>query len=644
MKQLFILFLITISLHLQAQELQGPVGYGKQETRFKALNFLGVPYKDTICDLVESTKNGDCNGAVVLRPADSALYVRVPGYWKRIASGTGKAIDSLRYDPATGIFYGRYTTGGEFPIATGIVDAYVRNQDTVQQNAKFWVRGIARVDSLIRLQRNFSSGSGAVALDIQDTGKGGYITLQNATSTPGIFQPALLGYTAYDTTGIADKAMRSFYIVGRYRSNDTTGRSAAEKNSVMTTGGVMITGQDIRDPNYRPAPYSSIFSIITSRTLSSANFGLRYGGDHNMQMRGGIAVGYPFSVNDTTPDDLNVYLKKLPTGVKGIFNGNVRGADAVDSSDFPTYRQLFQAHVFGTDNSLNSILVQDGQGKLWVRSTDSMPFIKNQLALPQVADIWNTGTTRHVGAFQKVDAVGATSSLLDFYKSDNSTVRSRMGLWNAGVFAGADNFGNINFLGSQAIVTKRDSVFLLGDINGPNVTSYMMKKSSQFLFYRAGLRYDLATNKYIDSTTTAVVNFSGYFLEINAGAGGSALKVTGNAQVTGTVISADATNANELATKGQNDISYKTKISTTKTVTASATNLITDEVTFINNPAAATTITLPAAAGNSGRTLEFAVNNSAVQTITIGPYSTTATTGGCRLVSDGTNWRVISKF
>ncbi|MFX1704605.1 hypothetical protein PV783_11660 [Chitinophaga sp. CC14] len=44
------------------------------------------------------------------------------------------ALDSLRYDPSTGIFYGRYTTGGEFPVPTGLVDSlkYRAKLDTGQ--------------------------------------------------------------------------------------------------------------------------------------------------------------------------------------------------------------------------------------------------------------------------------------------------------------------------------------------------------------------------------------------------------------------------------------------------------------------------------------------------------------------------------
>lgn len=62
-------------------------------------------------------------GAIIYRIADKTFYGYDGSYWKSFASGTLRALDSLRYDPSTGIFYGRYTTGGEFPVPTGLVDS-----------------------------------------------------------------------------------------------------------------------------------------------------------------------------------------------------------------------------------------------------------------------------------------------------------------------------------------------------------------------------------------------------------------------------------------------------------------------------------------------------------------------------------------
>ena len=93
MRRLILLLLTIFTLQAQAQLLQGPVGYGKQEKRFRALDFLGMPVIDTICDLIENGTNGTCEGAVVYRPDDSTLYVRTATYWRPIAKGTGDLSD-----------------------------------------------------------------------------------------------------------------------------------------------------------------------------------------------------------------------------------------------------------------------------------------------------------------------------------------------------------------------------------------------------------------------------------------------------------------------------------------------------------------------------------------------------------------------
>lgn len=71
-------------------------------------------------------------GAIIYRIADKTFYGYDGSYWKSFASGTLRALDSLRYDPSTSIFYGRYTTGGEFAVPTGLVDSLKARWDTLQ--------------------------------------------------------------------------------------------------------------------------------------------------------------------------------------------------------------------------------------------------------------------------------------------------------------------------------------------------------------------------------------------------------------------------------------------------------------------------------------------------------------------------------
>ena len=129
MKKIIFLLLTIISLHAEAQMLTPPSGYGKKEARLKVLNYLGIPVVDTICDLVENTGNGTCDGGIVLRPADGLIYVHTAGYWKNV--GPSNYIDSLRYDPSTAALIARYATGGELTIEiAGFIKDSLHN-DTV---------------------------------------------------------------------------------------------------------------------------------------------------------------------------------------------------------------------------------------------------------------------------------------------------------------------------------------------------------------------------------------------------------------------------------------------------------------------------------------------------------------------------------
>lgn len=87
MRRLIFLLLTLFSFSASAQLLQGPVGYGKQETRFRALDFLGLPVRDTICNLIENGTNGTCEGAVVYRQEDKSVYVKTDTGWAKVGSG-----------------------------------------------------------------------------------------------------------------------------------------------------------------------------------------------------------------------------------------------------------------------------------------------------------------------------------------------------------------------------------------------------------------------------------------------------------------------------------------------------------------------------------------------------------------------------
>lgn len=289
------------------------------------------------------------------------------------------------------------------------------------------------------------------------------------------------------------------------------------------------------------------------------------------------------------------------------------------------------------DNTLNAVVVIDGQGHSFIRSTDSLPFLKLQLAARQTGNVHLGGIARFEGPLQKIDEGTSQVNLIEWKKMDLFTNRARLGFFAAGVFGNSEAFGIGNFLGPMGIFTKKDSLIGLGSIDGVTVSFKQVQKGRNIFFRRQGM-YINPSGVLVDSVSSTPILPSNYFININAGNDTVAIYCPYR------IIIGDGVNANEALTVGQAIAGFKGKVSPTRTVMATATIAIADGVIFVNNPAGATTLTLPAAAGNTGRVLEFAINNSATQNITIGSYSTTAVTGGCRQISDGTAWRIISRF
>lgn len=70
--------------------MQGPQGYGRQESHLAALKFFRPPVlEDTICDLVPNLTNGDCYGAIVILRSNSKMYQRDSTHWKELGTGSG---------------------------------------------------------------------------------------------------------------------------------------------------------------------------------------------------------------------------------------------------------------------------------------------------------------------------------------------------------------------------------------------------------------------------------------------------------------------------------------------------------------------------------------------------------------------------
>lgn len=139
MKKLLFFFLIFCAASTQAQQLAGPSGYGNQFDRLAANLFFKIPVlPDTTCNLVESVKNGTCDGALMILQSDSLLYMHIgpaaTGFWKAV----GAAPDLSGYVQLTQLndtlinFLRKTDTHIYIANATGAESA---------QNASIWLNG-----------------------------------------------------------------------------------------------------------------------------------------------------------------------------------------------------------------------------------------------------------------------------------------------------------------------------------------------------------------------------------------------------------------------------------------------------------------------------------------------------------------------
>ncbi|WP_346318174.1 hypothetical protein [Chitinophaga sp. YIM B06452] len=183
-----------------------------------------------------------------------------------------------------------------------------------------------------------------------------------------------------------------------------------------------------------------------------------------------------------------------------------------------------------TNNSLNALVVVDGQNKTYIRSTDSLPFIKNQFAGEQGgAEVWVSGRIRSKGSLQRIDDGTNQASLIDWLKSDASTIRGRIGYWNSGVFGSTDTWGALNFLGPAFLAGKKDSTVALGTIDGATISTKLAIRGQNMFLRRSGMIVDL-NGALLDSLTGVAVT-SPYFFNVSAGADNTSASFSGGVRM-----------------------------------------------------------------------------------------------------------------
>lgn len=299
---------------------------------------------------------------------DSVLYTDENGTFKQ-RKLTVSSIDGLQ-DSLTTASNGltktgsNITLGGSFTSPINIQGANTSIgifSDSLNFNSPaIRTKGTIYSDSGIIIKRNLAGSitTNRNIVSITDATSGGSFKIINGTSSVNEFSPTITGDIRYDSTSASTH--RSLYLQSRaYQQYDTVGLGIIQKMKALTSGGFMAISINLNDPTHLTArPTSSLFQVGTALSSTNIKLAYRLGGDYNAQQIGGLAIGYPFSLSDTSSDRYDTFIKSFPAGLKLMVNGRASARPAVSDSDLITLGQanaLYASSSFAPSGAQNLI-------------------------------------------------------------------------------------------------------------------------------------------------------------------------------------------------------------------------------------------------------------------------------------------------
>ena len=549
MRKLFTLCLLVFTLSASAQ-------WQQTGSKVRYVNGLGIPTRDTVAGVAADSSQ------IVIRPADSSLYVKYKRTWLRVGGGTVSG--TINYIP-------------KFTSSTAIGNSQIFDNGTnvgigtASPAQKLDVNGIARVTTEMRSKNTAGNIS--------------YFTFEENTN-----------------------ANSATFISGDARTTGNLGlwTNSLERIRIDNNGNVGI--------GYT-APAAKL--AVNGTTLINTNTD---NGVDALQVSGSaIASTLKFNTSGQTVSISSYY--NGGTG-RHIWIGG--GGLSSNSSSAENTAIGVDAMLNNTSGYYNSAL---GANALKANTTGFL-----NVAFGPYALLTNTTGNRNM-------AIGQ-SALEQSNSSDNAAVGSQTlisltsGGRNVGIGSNALFYATTG--SSNVAVGTEAGKFISGGSN--NVTS--------------------GTSIYLGDDTRASANGNSNEIVIghNAIGQGSNTAIIGNSSITKTFLRG-ATMVNTTTDNGVDELQVNGSIQgtgfnqayTARTTTYTAAN--TDY--FIDCTSGTFTVNLFTAVGNTGRIL--IIKNSGTGTITVDPngsqtidgattYSLATQYATVQIVSDGTNWKIISKF
>jgi hypothetical protein len=564
------LLLITLTLC----SLTASAQWQQTGSKVRYVNGLGIPTKDTAAGVSADSSQ------ILIRPADSSLYVKYKRTWIKVGGGTVSG--TINRVPK---FTGATTLGN-----SSIVDSASAVAMTISPLGRIGIGKSNPSGVLDVKEAETDITSYAYGLDFKNSNVGGFSRATRYYNTNFLSSTAFFGVLGDASTGVT----RSYWVIGN-TATDTTGYTNTNGVHLLSSGNVGI--------GYT-TPVAKL--SVNGTTLINTNTD---NGVDKLQVNGSaIASTLKFNTSGQSSSISNKY--QAGTSGFNIFIGNGGGSISGTSGDQSSYNvSLGHGALASLTTGLYNFAI--GAGALGLNTTgyENVAIGKDALAL-------NTSGNNNT-------AIGTPSMVFNTtgYKNTaigyNSFIHNLTGYSNVsiGVLAG------IYISGGTANQTSNQSIFI-----GEDTRASAAGNTNEMVFGHTAIGQGSNTVTLGNSSITKTFLRGNTMVNTTTDNGVDELQVNGSISGIGMKQAYVTKTGAYTAT---NDDYVIDCTSGTFTVTLPASSGRTGRILIIKNSGAGT-ITVD---GNGAETIDGAATYSlAVQYATV------------QIMSDGTNWKIIAKF
>lgn len=281
MRKLLTICAILLSLSVTAQwQLTG--------SKVRYVNGIGIPTKDTAAGI------GADSSQILIRPADSSLYIKYKRTWQKVGaggtmggSGTTNYVpkftasttlgNSQIFDNGTNVGIGTTSTLGQLDVFSGIYKRFYVNYPTDSSTQVTFPNAFIRQNSRteeLRISQQFGSGFVTVYTDSPNTEKVRITDIGNVGigyTTPAT-RLAVSGRTLINTN--TDNGVDALQVSGSMNvSAKATVQTLSVTNNAQVDGTTMLKGRTTVNPSATTVFSDRLFEISgTAGTTGSTQF------------------------------------------------------------------------------------------------------------------------------------------------------------------------------------------------------------------------------------------------------------------------------------------------------------------------------------------------------------------------------------